>query len=100
MNLAAIEQVEEKFTDLDLVFLESGGDNWAATFSSKLVYLTIYVIDVAARNKIRPKGGPDITKSDLLVINKTDLAPYVGGDLTVNETQKKCVVINSSFLPT
>jgi urease accessory protein len=100
MNLAAIEQVEEKFTDLDLVFLESGGDNSAATFSSKLLYLIIYVIDVAAGNKIRPKGGPDITKSDLLVINKTDLAPYVGADLTVNETQKKCVVINSSFLPT
>lgn len=85
MNLAAIEQLEEKFTDLDLVFLESGGDNLAATFSPELVDLTIYVIDVAAGDKIPRKGGPGITKSDLLVINKTDLAPYVGADLQVME---------------
>ncbi|MBD2414697.1 urease accessory protein UreG [Nostoc calcicola FACHB-389] len=89
MNLAAIEQLEERFTDLDLVFLESGGDNLAATFSPELVDLTIYVIDVAAGDKIPRKGGPGITKSDLLVINKTDLAPYVGADLSVMERDAK-----------
>ena len=85
MNLAAIEQLELLFSDLDLVFLESGGDNLAATFSPELVDLTIYVIDVAAGDKIPRKGGPGITKSDLLVINKIDLAPYVGADLQVME---------------
>ncbi|MFN7527093.1 MAG: urease accessory protein UreG [Dolichospermum sp.] len=89
MNLAAIEQLEEKFTNLDLVFLESVGDNLAATFSPELVDLTIYVIDVAAGDKIPRKGGPGITKSDLLVINKTDLAPYVGADLNVMERDAK-----------
>ena len=89
MNLAAIEQLEEKFTNLDLVFLESGGDNLAATFSPELVDLTIYVIDVAAGDKIPRKGGPGITKSDLLVINKTDLAPYVGADLNFMERDAK-----------
>ncbi|HBE18857.1 MAG TPA: urease accessory protein UreG [Cyanobacteria bacterium UBA11149] len=89
MNLAAIEQLEEKFTDLDLVFLESGGDNLAATFSPELVDLTIYVIDVAAGDKIPRKGGPGITKSDLLVINKIDLAPLVGADLEVMERDAK-----------
>ena len=89
MNLAAIEQLEEKFTNLDLVFLESGGDNLAATFSPELVDLTIYVIDVAAGDKIPRKGGPGITKSDLLVINKIDLAPYVGADLNVMERDAK-----------
>ena len=89
MNLAAIEQLEEKFTNLDLVFLESGGDNLAATFSPELVDLTIYVIDVAAGDKIPRKGGPGITKSDLLVINKTDLALYVGADLNVMERDAK-----------
>ncbi|MFN9400336.1 MAG: urease accessory protein UreG [Dolichospermum sp.] len=89
MNLAAIEQLEEKFTNLDLVFLERGGDNLAATFSPELVDLTIYVIDVAAGDKIPRKGGPGITKSDLLVINKTDLAPYVGADLNVMERDAK-----------
>lgn len=83
MNLAAIEQLEQRFTDLNLVFLESGGDNLAATFSPELVDLTIYVIDVAAGDKIPRKGGPGITKSDLLVINKTDLAPLVSADLGV-----------------
>lgn len=83
MNIAAIEQLEQKFNNLDLVFLESGGDNLAATFSPELVDLTIYAIDVAAGDKIPRKGGPGITKSDLLVINKTDLAPYVGADLNV-----------------
>jgi urease accessory protein len=85
MNLAAVEQLEIRFPDLDLVFLESGGDNLAATFSPELVDLTIYVIDVAAGDKIPRKGGPGITKSDLLVINKIDLAPYVGADLGVIE---------------
>ncbi|MHC5738590.1 urease accessory protein UreG [Nostoc sp.] len=89
MNLAAIEQLEERFLDLNLVFLESGGDNLAATFSPELVDLTIYVIDVAAGDKIPRKGGPGITKSDLLVINKTDLAPYVGADLNVMERDAK-----------
>jgi urease accessory protein len=83
MNLAAIEQLEINFTDLDLIFVESGGDNLASTFSPELVDLTIYVIDVAAGDKIPRKGGPGITKSDLLVINKIDLAPYVGADLGV-----------------
>ncbi|MDV2996124.1 MAG: Urease accessory protein UreG [Chroococcidiopsis sp. SAG 2025] len=89
MNIAAIEQLEQKFLNLDLVFLESGGDNLAATFSPELVDLTIYVIDVAAGDKIPRKGGPGITKSDLLVINKTDLAPYVGADLSVMERDAK-----------
>jgi len=89
MNIAAIEQLEQQFVNLDLVFLESGGDNLAATFSPELVDLTIYVIDVAAGDKIPRKGGPGITKSDLLVINKTDLAPYVGADLSVMERDAK-----------
>lgn len=89
MNLAAIEQLEQRFGDLNLVFLESGGDNLAATFSPELVDLTIYVIDVAAGDKIPRKGGPGITKSDLLVINKIDLAPFVGADLSVMERDAK-----------
>ncbi len=89
MNLAAIGQLEMQFTELDLVFLESGGDNLAATFSPELVDLTIYVIDVAAGDKIPRKGGPGITKSDLLVINKIDLAPWVGADLGVMERDAK-----------
>ena len=83
INLVAIEQLEQRFSDLNLVFLESGGDNLAATFSPELVDLTIYVIDVAAGDKIPRKGGPGITKSDLLVINKTDLAPLVGANLGI-----------------
>ena len=89
INIAAIEQLEHRFTDLDLVFLESGGDNLAATFSPELVDLTIYVIDVAAGDKIHRKGGPGITKSDLLVINKIDLAPMVGADLGIMERDAK-----------
>ncbi|NER07173.1 MAG: urease accessory protein UreG, partial [Okeania sp. SIO3C4] len=89
INLIAIEQLENKFTDLDLVFVESGGDNLAATFSPELVDLTIYVIDVAAGDKIPRKGGPGITKSDLLVINKIDLAPHVGADLNIMEKDTK-----------
>jgi urease accessory protein len=83
INLVAIEQLERKFNPLDLVFVESGGDNLASTFSPELADLTIYVIDVAAGDKIPRKGGPGITKSDLLVINKIDLAPMVGADLDV-----------------
>lgn len=89
MNLVAIEQLEAKFNPLDIVFLESGGDNLAATFSPELVDLTLYVIDVAAGDKIPRKGGPGITKSDLLVINKIDLAPFVGADLTIMERDAK-----------
>lgn len=85
MNIAAIEQLERQFTDLDIVFLESGGDNLAATFSPELIDLTIYTIDVAGGDKIPRKGGPGITKSDLLVINKIDLAAQVGADLEVME---------------
>ncbi|MEB3355741.1 MAG: urease accessory protein UreG [Synechococcales bacterium] len=83
INLVAIEQLEAQFANLDLIFVESGGDNLAATFSPELVDLTIYVIDVAAGDKIPRKGGPGITRSDLLVINKIDLAPMVGADLEV-----------------
>ncbi len=83
INIEAIEELETKFKDLDIVFVESGGDNLAATFSPELVDLTIYVIDVSAGDKIPRKGGPGITKSDLLVINKIDLAPYVGASLEV-----------------
>ncbi len=83
INLAAIEELEAKFNNLDILFVESGGDNLAATFSPELVDVTIYVIDVAAGDKIPRKGGPGITKSDLLVINKIDLAPFVGADLNV-----------------
>ena len=81
MNLAAIADMRAKFPDLDLVLVESGGDNLAATFSPELADLTIYVIDVAAGEKIPSKGGPGITRSDLLMINKIDLAPYVGVSL-------------------
>jgi urease accessory protein len=85
MNLAAVEDLQHRFPDLDLVFIESGGDNLAATFSPELADLTIYVIDVAEGEKIPRKGGPGITRSDLLVINKIDLAPYVGASLDVME---------------
>lgn len=98
MNLAAIEQLEQRFTNLDLVFLESGGDNLAATFSPELVDLTLYVIDVAAGDKIPRKGGPGITKSDLLVINKIDLAPMVGADLGVMERDTKKMRGNKPFV--
>ena len=86
INLEAIDRMLETFPDADVVFVESGGDNLAATFSPELSDLTIYVIDVAAGEKIPRKGGPGITKSDLFVINKTDLAPHVGADLGVMET--------------
>ena len=83
MNLAAVAQLNARFDNLDVVFVESGGDNLSATFSPELSDLTIYVIDVAAGDKIPRKGGPGITKSDLLVINKIDLAPHVGASLEV-----------------
>lgn len=83
INLAAIEEMTAKFPNADLVLVESGGDNLAATFSPELVDLTIYVIDVAGGEKIPRKGGPGITRSDLLIINKTDLAPFVGASLDV-----------------
>ena len=83
INLAAVADMRAKFTDLDLIFIESGGDNLAATFSPELADITLYVIDVSAGDKIPRKGGPGITRSDLLVINKIDLAPLVGADLGV-----------------
>lgn len=89
MNLSAVEELSDRFPDLDLVMIESGGDNLAATFSPELSDLTIYVIDVSAGDKIPRKGGPGITKSDLLVINKIDLAPYVGADLNVMQRDAK-----------
>ncbi len=89
INLEAIDRMLENFPNADIVFVESGGDNLAATFSPELSDLTIYVIDVAAGEKIPRKGGPGITKSDLFVINKTDLAPYVGANLDVMEADTK-----------
>ena len=89
INLEAIDRMLGEFPDADVVFVESGGDNLAATFSPELSDLTIYVIDVAAGEKIPRKGGPGITKSDLFVINKTDLAPYVGADLGVMEADTR-----------
>ena len=83
INLEAVDRLNQRFPDLDVVFVESGGDNLAATFSPELSDLTIYVIDVAAGEKIPRKGGPGITRSDLLVINKIDLAPLVGASLAV-----------------
>jgi urease accessory protein len=89
INLAAIDTMRAKFPNLDLILLESGGDNLAATFSPELADITIYVIDVAGGEKIPRKGGPGITRSDLLVINKTDLAPHVGASLEVMEKDTK-----------
>ncbi len=89
MNLAAVEDLSQKFADLDMIFIESGGDNLSATFSPELADLTIYVIDVASGEKIPRKGGPGITKSDLLVINKIDLAEHVGASLQVMETDSR-----------
>lgn len=89
INLAAIAKLNDRFPDLDIVLIESGGDNLSATFSPELADLTLYVIDVAAGEEIPRKGGPAITKSDLLVINKTDLAPHVGASLEVMERDAK-----------
>ncbi|MDE0711251.1 MAG: urease accessory protein UreG [Rhodospirillales bacterium] len=98
MNLAAIAQLEAEFPDLDVVFVESGGDNLAATFSPELADLTLYVIDVSAGDKIPRKGGPGITRSDLLIINKTDLAPLVGADLEVMDRDTKRMRGSRPFL--
>ena len=89
MNLAAVEDLQQRFPDLDVVFIESGGDNLSATFSPELADLTLYVIDVAEGEKIPRKGGPGITRSDLLVINKIDLAPHVGASLEVMEADTR-----------
>jgi len=98
MNLSAVDELCVRFPDLDIVIIESGGDNLAATFSPELSDLTIYVIDVAAGDKIPRKGGPGITKSDLLVINKTDLALYVGASLEVMERDAKKMREGKPFL--
>ncbi|WP_066738886.1 urease accessory protein UreG [Cupriavidus sp. D384] len=89
INLEAVDRMLARFPDADVVFIESGGDNLAATFSPELSDLTIYVIDVAGGEKIPRKGGPGITKSDLLVVNKTDLAPYVGASLEIMESDTR-----------
>ncbi|WP_106476233.1 urease accessory protein UreG [Phytohalomonas tamaricis] len=89
MNLAAIDELQARHPSIELVLVESGGDNLSATFSPELSDLTLYVIDVSAGDKIPRKGGPGITKSDLLIINKIDLAPYVGADLAVMERDAK-----------
>jgi urease accessory protein len=99
-NLAAVAQMRAKFPDLDLVLIESGGDNLAATFSPELADLTIYVIDVAAGDKIPSKGGPGITRSDLLVINKIDLAPYVGASLAKMQADAKTMRGERPFVMT
>ena len=89
MNLEAVDELASKFPDLDIIFIESGGDNLSATFSPELSDATIFVIDVAEGEKIPRKGGPGITRSDLMVINKIDLAPYVGASLEVMERDSK-----------
>ena len=89
INLNAVDDLNERFEDLDMIIIESGGDNLAATFSPELSDLTLYVIDVSAGDKIPRKGGPGITKSDLLIINKIDLAPLVGADLDVMDRDAK-----------
>ena len=89
MNLAAVAEMNAKFPNLDMLYIESGGDNLAATFSPELADISIYVIDVSAGDKIPRKGGPGITRSDLLVINKIDLAHFVGADLKIMESDAK-----------
>ena len=98
MNLAAIEEMSHKFPHAELCFIESGGDNLAATFSPELADLTIYVIDVAAGDKIPRKGGPGITRSDLLVINKIDLARHVGANLEVMDRDARIMRGERPFL--
>ncbi|MEL7310774.1 MAG: urease accessory protein UreG [Pseudomonadota bacterium] len=98
MNLAAVRELEGTFDGLDLIIIESGGDNLAATFSPELADITIYVIDVSAGDKIPRKGGPGITRSDLLVINKIDLAPLVGADLGVMDRDAKKMRGESPFV--
>jgi urease accessory protein len=89
LNLAAIAEMNRRFPDLDVIFIESGGDNLAATFSPELADLSLYIVSVCQGEKIPRKGGPAITRSDLLIINKSDLAPYVGADLAVMDRDAK-----------
>jgi urease accessory protein len=98
MNLAAIDELCQRHGELDVVFVESGGDNLSATFSPELSDLTLYVIDVSAGDKIPRKGGPGITKSDLLIINKTDLAPLVGASLEVMDRDAKMMRKDKPFV--
>lgn len=98
MNLAAVEDMESRFPDTDLMFIESGGDNLTLTFSPALVDYFIYVIDVAAGDKIPRKNGPGISQSDILVINKTDLAPYVGASLEVMDRDSKMMRRNKPYV--
>ncbi len=98
MNLAAVEDLSQLFPDLDLIFIESGGDNLSATFSPELADITIYVIDVAEGEKIPRKGGPGITRSDLLIINKIDLAQYVGASLEVMDSDTKKMRIDKPYV--
>ena len=98
MNLLAVDELNQKFPDLDLIMIESGGDNLAATFSPELSDLTLYVIDVAAGDKIPRKGGPGITKSDLLIINKIDLAEHVEADLDVMERDARAQRVDRPFV--
>ena len=98
MNLLAVDGLNQKFPDLDLIMIESGGDNLAATFSPELSDLTLYVIDVAAGDKIPRKGGPGITKSDLLIINKIDLAEHVEADLDVMERDARAQRVDRPFV--
>ena len=98
INFEAVDLMKERFPRLDILFLESGGDNLAASFSPELVDASIYVIDVAGGDKIPRKGGPGITRSDLLVINKTDLAPYVGADLSVMDRDARMMRGNKPFV--
>lgn len=98
MNLEAVDEMAERFPDIQIIFIESGGDNLSATFSPELADATIFVIDVAEGDKIPRKGGPGITRSDLLVINKIDLAPMVGADLAVMERDSKKMRGNKPFV--
>ena len=98
MNLAAVNELNTRFPGLDIIFIESGGDNLAATFSPELADITIYVIDVSAGDKIPRKGGPGITRSDLLVINKIDLAPLVGADLEVMDRDARKMRGDKQFI--
>ena len=98
MNLAAVDEMNQKFPNAELCFIESGGDNLAATFSPELADLTIYVIDVAEGEKIPRKGGPGITRSDLLIINKIDLAPLVGANLAVMEADALRMRVKRRFV--
>ncbi len=98
MNLTAIAELQQRFSDLDIVIVESGGDNLSATFSPELSDLTLYVIDVSAGDKIPRKGGPGVTRSDLLVINKIDLAPYVGASLEIMERDARKMRADRPFV--